>query len=181
MEIWLDGIRNEKSINFSCRLQNETFSIIETESKKKGISINSQINKIVTNYVSLGRHSKDLQLISLTNRTIRKIFGDMKDDSIEELSKHVGGIIHRELVLLKYGQITFDNLMTIIEINSSRYGTTHHTFENNTHRFCIHHNSGINFSKFISSTHQIMADELSLQLQITNVDENITCIEIEEP
>lgn len=177
----MDIERNGKTINFSCRLQKETFSIIERESKKTGISINSQINSILAHHASIGRHSKDLQLISLTNRTIRKIFSDMKDRSIEELSKHVGGIIHRELVLLKYGQITFENLMKVIEINSSRYGTTNHTLENNTHRFCIHHNSGINFSKFISKTHQIMADELSLKLQITNIDENITCIEIEAP
>ena len=172
---------NGKSVNFSCRLGVETFSILEKEAKSNGISINSLINSVLNKYVSLERHSKDIKLISLTQRAIKKIFDNMSEKDIKELSVEVGGIVHRELVFLKYGQMTFDNLMKIIEINSSRFGSINHTFDDHLHKFCIHHGAGINFSKFISLIHEIMASRLSLKYKITNCDQNIVCFEISEP
>ena len=172
---------NGKTTNFSCRMDSETLSILEKESKTKGISINSLINSVLEHYVSLDRHSKDIQLISLTQRAIKKIFEDMSDAEIKKLSNEVGGFVHRELVFLKYGELTFDNLMKVIEINSTRYGSVIHTEDNHLHKFCIHHNAGINFSKFISFIHGAMTDKLSLRFRITNCDENIICMEISEP
>lgn len=172
---------NGKSINFSCRLGAETFSILENEAKSNGISLNSLINSVLNKYVSLERHSKDIKLISLTQRAIKKIFENMDEKDIKELSVEVGGVVHREIVFLKYGQMTFDNLMKVIEINSSRFGTISHTIDEHSHKFCIHHDAGINFSKFISLIHEIMASKLSLKYMITNCDQNTVCLEISEP
>lgn len=171
----------KKSINLSCRLNTEIYSIIEQEANSKGISMNSLINSVLNKYVSLERHSKDIGLISLTQRAIKKIFDEMNDHSIKDLSDEVGGIVHRELVFLKFGQMTFDNLMKIVEINSSRYGSVHHTIDSDSHKFCIHHNAGINFSKFIILIHENMANKLSLKIKIINCDQNIICMEIDEP
>jgi len=172
---------NGKSVNFSCRLGAETFSILENEAKTNGLSLNSLINSVLNKYVSLERHSKDIKLISLTQRAIKKIFDNMDEKDIKELSVEVGGIVHRELVFLKYGQMTFDNLMNVIEINSSRFGSINHTIDENLHKFCIHHDAGINFSKFISLIHEIMSSKLSLKCKITNCDQNTVCLEISEP
>jgi len=170
-----------KSINFSCRISNDTFLVLENDSKSENISINSLINNILNNYVSLERHSKDILLITLTQRTVKKIFESMDEKTIHKLSNEVGGVVQRELTLLKFGELTFDNLIKSIEINASRYGSVVYSYKNPFHKFCIHHNLGINFSKFLAFNHEIMAQKLFLQLKITNCDENIICMSIKEP
>ncbi|MBA4717773.1 MAG: hypothetical protein HRO68_01135 [Nitrosopumilus sp.] len=89
---------NGKSMNFSCRLAKDTFSIIEKEAELKNISINSLINSVLSRYVALDRHADDFELISLTKRAVKKIFSKMDDKTIEEIAEDVGGVVHKELV-----------------------------------------------------------------------------------
>ena len=169
------------SENFSCRLEKSTFSILEEEAKSKNVSLNSLINNVLGHYVALGRHAKDIELISLTKRAIKKIFSDMDEKTIKELAKEVGGVVHRELVFLKYNKLTFDNLMQVLVINASRYGSVKYTNENSIHEICIHHGACIEFSKFISLIHEIMADKLTIKINITNSDQSTVCMQITEP
>lgn len=170
-----------KSENFSCRLEQSTFSILEEEAKSKKVSLNSLINNVLGHYVALGRHAKDIELISLTKRAIKKIFSDMDEKTIKELAKEVGGVVHRELVFLKYNKLTFDNLMQVLVINASRYGSVKYTNETSIHEICIHHGACIEFSKFISFIHEIMADKLTIKIKITNCDQSTVCMRITEP
>lgn len=172
---------NKKSTNFSCRLDTSTFSILEEEAKSKNVSLNSLINNVLAHYAALDRHAKDIELISLTKRAITKIFSNMDDKTIKELATDVGGVVHRELVFLKYDKLTFDNLMQVLVINASRYGSVKHTDENHTHKICIHHGACVKFSKFIALVHKIMGNYLSVNIEITNIDENTLCMEISEP
>jgi predicted DNA-binding ribbon-helix-helix protein len=172
---------NNKSANFSCRLEKSTFSILEEEAESKNVSLNSLINSVLGHYVALDRHAKDIELISLTKRAIKKIFSDMDEKTIKELAREVGGVVHRELVFLKYDKLTFDNLMQVLVINASRYGSVKHTNENSIHKICIHHGACIEFSKFISLIHEIMAGNLTIKIEITNSDQNTVCMEIREP
>ena len=171
---------NKKSTNFSCRLDKSTFSILEEEAKSKNVSLNSLINNVLAHYAALDRHAKDIELISLTKRAITKIFSNMDDKTIKELATDVGGVVHRELVFLKYDKLTFDNLMQVLVINASRYGSVKYTGINSIHKICIHHGACVEFSIFISLIHEIMAGNLSIKVKITNSDQNTVCMQISE-
>ena len=172
---------NGKSMNFSCRLAKDTFSILEKEAESKNVSVNSLINSVLGRYVALDRHAKDIELISLTKRAVRKIFSEMDDRTIKEISEEVGGVVHRELVFLKFDKLTFDNLMQVLVINASRYGSVKYTNENHIHKICIHHGTCVEFSKFIALIHEIMGSHLSVKTKITNSDQSTLCMEISEP
>lgn len=172
---------NGKSMNFSCRLVKDTFSILEKEAESKNISLNSLINNVLGRYVALDRHAKDIELISLTKRAVRKIFSQMDDKTIKEIADEVGGVVHRELVFLKFDELTFDNLMQVLVINASRYGSVKYTNENHIHKICIHHGASIEFSKFIALIHGKMGNYLSVKTKVTNSDQNTLCMEITEP
>ncbi len=168
-------------MNFSCRLVKDTFSILEKEAEEKNISLNSLINNVLGRYVALDRHAKDIELISLTKRAVRKIFSQMDDKTIKEIADEVGGVVHRELVFLKFDELTFDNLMEVLVINASRYGSVKYTNENKIHKICIHHGACIEFSKFIALIHEKMGNYLSVKTKVTNSDQNTLCMEITEP
>ena len=169
------------TVTFSSRLYSDIFAVLEKEALSKNISINSLINSILGRYVSFERHAKDIELISLTKRAITQIFSKMDDKSIELLASEVGGIVHKELVFLKFNELTFDNLMHVIVINATRYGSVKHNFENSKHHICIHHGVCSEFSRFLALIHEIMASQLSIRMAITNTDKNTVCFEITEP
>ena len=169
------------TVNFSSRLNKEVFSVLEDEALDKNISVNSLINNILGKYVSLDRHAKDIELISLTKRSVTRIFSEMDENNITQLAEEVGGVVHRELVFLKFNEMTFDNLIYVLVVNATRYGSVKHTSTDSKHSICIHHGTCLEFSKFLSLVHCQMAQHLSIKISITNTDQNTVCMELFEP
>ena len=169
------------TVNFSSRLNKDAFSVLEEEALSKNISVNSLVNNILGKYVSLDRHAQDIELISLTKRAVTNIFVGLDEERIKQLSEDVGGVVHRELVFLKFDEMTFDNLMYVIVINATRYGSVKHTSDDSKHNICIHHGTCMEFSNFLSQTHKIMAEHLSIQMSSINIDQNMICMEFYEP
>jgi hypothetical protein len=169
------------TVTFSSRLQADVFSVLEKEALTNNISMNSLINNILGRYTSLERHAKDIELISLTKRAVKQIFSVMDEKSIEHLAAEVGGVVHKELVFLKFNELTFDNLMHVLVINATRYGSVKYSFEKSKHNICIHHGVCVEFSKFLSLIHEITASQLSIKMITTNTDQNTVCFEISEP
>lgn len=184
-ELMISQKKNQVSkngtVNFSSRINKDIFSILENESMSKNISINSLINNILGRYTELDIHANELGLISLTKRAITSIFQDMKDKEIRRIASEVGGVVHKELVFLKFNELTFENLIHVLIINATRYGSVKHDFENSKHMICIHHGVCEEFSIFLSLIHEMMAHHLSVKITIKNSDQNTLCIEIEEP
>ncbi len=104
----------------------------------------------------------------------------MGDDTIKQIAKDVGGVVHRELVFLKFDEMSFDNLMHVLVVNASRYGSVKHNVENLEHRICIHHGSCIEFSRFLAQVHENMAHHLSVKIDITNTDQHMICMKIQD-
>jgi hypothetical protein len=169
------------TVNFSSRLNKDVFSVLESEALDKNISVNSLVNNILGKYVSLDRHAKDIELISLTKRSVTRIFSGMGEDAIRHLAEEVGGVVHRELVFLKFNEMTFDNLIYVLVVNATRYGSVKHTSSNSKHSICIHHGTCMEFSQFLSWVHEMMAQHLSVKISITNTDQNTVCMELFEP
>ncbi len=172
---------DHSTVTFSSRLQADVFSVLEKEALTNNISMNSLINNILGRYASLERHAKDIELISLTKRAVRQIFSEMDEKSIENLASEVGGVVHKELVFLKFNELTFDNLMHVLVINATRYGSVKYSFEKSKHNICIHHGVNSEFSRFLALIHEITASQLSIKMRITNTDQNTVCFEISEP
>jgi hypothetical protein len=176
-----DKVSKQDTVTFSSRIYKDIFTIIEKEAKSKNISTNSLINNILGKYTTLERFANDIELISLTKRSIIQIFSRMEENTIKQIAKDVGGVVHRELVFLKFDEMSFDNLMHVLVVNASRYGTVKHNEENLKHHICIHHGSCIEFSQFLAQVHKNMAHHLSVKIDITNTDQNMVCMKIQDP
>ena len=170
-----------KTVTFSSRLSADIFAVLEKEALSQNISMNSLINSVLGRYVSFERHAKDLELVSLTKRAVKHIFSGMDEKTIEKLASDVGGIVHNELVFLTFNELTFENLMHVLVINATRYGSVKYSFEKSKHHICIHHSVCTEFSRFLALVHEITASQLSIKMTITNIDPNTICFEISEP
>ena len=172
---------NNNSVTFSSRIQKDIFTILEKEALTKNISINSLVNNVLGKYTELDIHASDIELVSLTKRAITSIFHGMDEKKIKQIADECGGVVHKELVFLKFNELTFENLIHVLVVNATRYGSVKHSFDDLKHNICIHHGVCNEFSKFLSLIHEMMAHFLSVKIIIKNSDQNTLCFEIEEP
>ncbi len=173
--------QNNKSINLSCRIEKKIYDELVADAKRKGISLNSLMSSITKHHVTWKRYADEIGFVPITKRMIGKIFKGLDDEAIERIAYDLGGTVPRELLFLTYDEMEFENFMRILEINALRFGAVKHTRENGVHVLNIHHGFNKNFSHFLAWAHQRMADDLSLKMTLTNSDNNMICMHIEEP
>ncbi len=131
-------------------------------------------------FISWDIHSSDIHLVPLSKESLRKIFNELSNQSLQQIAKNIGGFVTKELVFLSLNEMNFDNLMKAILLSDSRFGTVKHKIVDTKHIICIHHGICINFSKFLLHTHLALANDLSLSLKITNITYEMICMEIGE-
>ena len=169
------------TINLSCRIDKHVYDTLLEAAHEKGISLNSLVNSMAKQFVSWEIHSSNIHLVPLSKEALEKIFNKLDDQTIQQVAKKIGGDVIRELVFLSYNEMTFDNLIQAILLNSTRFGTVKHEVIGKKHIINIHHGICLNFSKFLYNTHQALANDLSLKLHITNIDKKMICMELHEP
>jgi len=169
------------TVNLSCRIDKDVYEVLSKNADEKGISLNSLVNSMAKQFVSWEIHSSNIKLIPLSKEALEKIFNALDDQTIQKVAKKIGGDVIRELVFLSYNEMTFDNLIHAILLNSTRFGTVKHEVIGTKHIINIHHGICLNFSKFLFNTHLALANDLSLKLHITNLDKKMICMEIQEP
>ncbi len=172
---------NNKSINLSCRIEKKIYDELVEDAKRKGISLNSLMTSITKHHVTWKRYADEIGFVPITKRMIGKIFKFLDEESIEKIAYDLGGTVPRELLFLTFDEMEFENFMQILEINALRFGAVKHTRENGVHVLNIHHGINKNFSHFLACAHQRMAEDLSLKMTLTNSDNNMICMHIEEP
>jgi len=176
----LNNTTKNGTVHLSCRIEKNVYDILSKDANEKGISLNSLVNSITKKFVIWDIHSSDIHLVSLTKEVLEKIFSKLDDQTLQQIAKNIGGFVAKELVFLSLYEMNFNNLIQAVLLSASRFGTVKHKTVDSKHKICIHHGICINFSKFLSYTHIALAKELSLKLNITNIDKNMISMEIEE-
>lgn len=172
---------NHKTVNLSSRIDKIVYDQLVEDAAKKGISLNSLVNSIAKHHITWKRHADEIGFVPITKRMLGKIFKYLDKRDIEKIAKDLGGTVPKELLFLTYEKMNFENLMQILEINAMRFGVVKHVENYCKHSLNIHHGISENFSHFLASAHQSLADDLSLKFTVTNADKNMLCFEIEEP
>ena len=176
----MDNPKNN-STNISSRIDTKMYKLLVEDAESKGISINSLISSIIKRHLLWDRFAEEMGLVSLTKRTLKKIFRTMDDETIRKIAKDVGGTVPQELIYLSYDKFDFINLMKMIEISDSRFGKVKYHVNDATHSINILHGICENFSTFLAETHQALADNLSLKFKIEHLDNNMICMGFEKP
>ena len=95
MEIYTNEKNSLKSVNVSSRIDRNLYDLLVEDAKIKGISINSLMNVIVRKYVDWGRFSDELGLASISKRSLGKIFENLCDETIKQISKEIAFFIRQ--------------------------------------------------------------------------------------
>jgi hypothetical protein len=142
------------SVNYSCRLDKKIYDELVCDAESNGISINSLINSIIKRHLLWDRFVKEMGLVPLTKRTLKKIFRTMDDETIKKIAKDVGGTVPQELIYLSHDKFDFSNLMKMVELSNSRFGKVQYNVNDDKHSINILHGVCKNFSIFLAETHR---------------------------
>jgi hypothetical protein len=167
--------------NLSSRVDDDIFIQLSNKANSRGITLNALVNNVLKHYVVWDQFAEEMGLMSLTKRTIKKIFNTMDEDEIKMIAKDVGGTVPQELIYLSYDKFDFDNLMKVLEISDLRFGSVRFSQKDSVYSVNVIHGICENFSKFLIESHQSLANKLSLKFTIEHMDDNMVCMEFEKP
>ena len=179
----MSSLKNtKKSVTLSSRIDSDSYTQLLTNAKSQGISMNSLVNSILQRYLLWDQFYEDMGLVSVTKRTLKKVFRTMSDQKIKQIARDVGGTVPQELIYLSSDRFDFHNLMKVIEISDSRFGKVKYTVHNDSiYNINILHGICENFSLFLAESHQSLAEHLNLKFSIEHIDNNMVCMKFEKP
>lgn len=164
----------------SCRLDKTIFELLQEDSKTRGISLNSLVNKIMKRYISWERYADQIGFIPLAKETVRLIFEALDEKKIQAIAKASGKTVPRDLIILMFNKIDFSSTISFMEITCARFGTVQHRVEGDTHELTIHHGVSKKFSNFMAEGTKAMAEELGFKITIKSADTNLVSMAIQE-
>ncbi|MFQ5941718.1 MAG: hypothetical protein ACE5KA_08490 [Nitrososphaerales archaeon] len=167
------------SITVSCRLDKSLYDLLQKDSKKRGISLNSLITSIMKRYINWEKFAEEIGYIPLARETVRLVFDNLDEKTLQTVAARVGRTIPREMTLLMFNKIDFDSIMAFLEITSSRYGMVQHNIKGDVHEMIVHHGVSKKFSTFLSEVGRSMAEDLSFSYKVINADSRILSVKIE--
>jgi hypothetical protein len=172
--------KKKDSITLSCRLDKTLYNLLQKDCKSRGISLNSLINSVMKKYLSWEKYAAEIGYVPLARDTVRLIFDNLDDKTIENIASRVGRTIPREMILLMFNKTDFDSIISFMEITSARYGMVQHNINGDIHELIVHHGVSKKFSTFLASVGRTMAEDLSFKYQVQSADSRILSVRIEE-
>lgn len=168
------------SVTLSCRIDKALYDLLQRDCKDRGISLNSLVNSIAKKYISWEKYAAEIGYIPLARETIRLIFENLDEKTIQTIAGRVGRTVPREMTLLMFKRVDFNSIVSFMTITSSRYGMVEHTIKGDTHELIVHHRVSKKFSNFLAEVGRVMADDLSFKFEILSADSKVLAIRIEE-
>jgi hypothetical protein len=153
---------------------------LQQEAIQKGISINSLVNSIAKTHVNWNKVSEQIGFVPLTKKTTRLLFRNLDDITIKKFGYEIGSTIPREWLFLTHNEITFNNILSVIENSNSRFGMIKHDVSNGNHLITIYHGVSEKFSEFLSEIHKAMAVDLKFEINIVSTEKNFVSFEVSE-
>jgi len=96
------------TVTLSCRLDKTLYELLQSDSRKKGISLNSLINSIANRYISWERYAAEVGFVPLAKETVRLIFDSLEEKKMLKIAEHLGRTVPKELILLMFSKIDFE-------------------------------------------------------------------------
>jgi hypothetical protein len=136
-----------KTSTFTLRIDDETFTSLQTESDSQDITLNAHINKILKRYVEWDTYEPKIDMIPMAKAVIKSLFNLMSEDEISYLVAKFGKNILQDIsFFMKMGLDTdsfliwFENRMkrSFVEFNSAQ--------ENDQFKCVLKHDMGLNWS-----------------------------------
>ncbi|MCH7559983.1 MAG: hypothetical protein IIC67_01205 [Thaumarchaeota archaeon] len=170
----------KKTKTVSVRVSIEIGDLLEDESKSNGVSINTLINQVLIKHTQWGKFEKELGILHMSKQTVKKLFSIIGEDSVKTLAASSCKSMLRDMVLFIKGQVDADNLLETISIWLSANNISfRHIKMQTVDRYIIKHDLGRNYSLYLSTTVDLLFNEIDKKIKEVIIREQDLIFEIE--
>ncbi|MFZ0329147.1 MAG: hypothetical protein WBP64_03115 [Nitrososphaeraceae archaeon] len=141
-----EGKKSERLVHSSFRLRQDVLKSLERESKKRGVTLSSLVNRILENYMNSEIYFEELGFMLMSKDFLRKTFNELNEKRVEELGKDLGLTVAKEYVSYFFPEVNTDSLIKFLELWFKRFQSFSHRVDSNRHYFTINHEINMNFS-----------------------------------
>ena len=149
---------NNKLVHQGFRIKKVVLNMLDTEAKKKGISLSNLVNKILENHVTCDMYFEELGFILVSKDFLRKAFGRIKEEEdvqnyLIDDSRELGLIAAKEYIPYFYSESNGDTLVQFLDKWFCKFQCHQHRVDNDNnynnrqhHYFIVNHDINMNFS-----------------------------------
>jgi hypothetical protein len=149
---------NNKLVHQGFRIKKVVLNMLDTEAKKKGISLSNLVNKILENHVTCDMYFEELGFIPVCKDFLRKMFGRIKEEEdvqnyLIDDSRELGLIAAKEYIPYFYSESNGDTLVQFLDkwfckfqCHQHRVDNDNNNYNNRRHYFIVNHDINMNFS-----------------------------------
>lgn len=163
---------NEDTDTVTIRIPKSLKKTLEDRSRKKELSLNNLINKILINNVFWSDHLKELGWMYFHPSIVREIFISLDGSDIEKIVKKNKKDILNGIKFL-YEEITLDKIVKFMQswLDSANM-PYRHIQKDRTHRFIVTHTLGKNWSMFATRIIQEIVTDAGLETNNVHFSED---------
>jgi hypothetical protein len=133
-------------------LSSEHDELLEEEAKRKGISVNSLLTKLITKYAEWDRFAERFGYVSITKQGFRRMFELMTNDELVTHGKEMGSRNAPDVVRFWFGKLNLATFLAFLDLFSKYSGTFHYEFKTvgKSNVITFHHEFGHPYSVVLS-------------------------------
>ena len=142
-----------KTVLRSIRLTVEQDKLLEEEAKKKNISVNSLLSKLIKKYAEWDRYAEKFGFVSIGRQGFRQLMDSLSEEALVAHGRNVGKMMAPDITRFWFGKLDLESFLSFIESQSKYSGI--YQFEaasqGRTHTITFHHELGSNYNIVLSN------------------------------
>jgi len=141
-----DNNKKEKLVHSSFRLKEDVLRSLETEARKRGVSLSTIVNRTLENYITSEMYFEELGFILVSKDFLRKAFSGLNEQDAQELGRELGLTVAKEYISFFFPEVNGNNLVKFLDFWFKRFQSYQHRIDNSRHHYIVNHEINMNFS-----------------------------------
>lgn len=171
---WRRYIMNSSSDSrvITFRIDKDVISIVEQESKRRGINLNNMANQILKSYIDWDMLQARAGMIPIAKPLLVELLNKISNEEIVSIASNVGRNTIKEIVSFMRNKMDLDSFLTWLELwlkKNSTSGYNHSADDTtNVHTYIIKHDLGEKWSLYHKTVLEVIFKEV-LQKPLINL------------
>ena len=142
-----------KTVLRSIRLSAEQDKLLEEEAKKKNLSVNSLLTKLIAKYAEWDRLAERFGFVSVGRQGFIQLINSLDDEALVTHGREVGKRIAPDITRFWFGKLDLKSFLSFIAVQSKYSGIYQYeaVSEGRTHTITFHHELGPRYNVVLAN------------------------------
>ena len=141
----------EHTKHITLRIPADVLAVLESDSARLGISVNSVTNSVLKRWANWDRHMRNLETVTVPKQMIHLLMSNADEKSIHDLTDGIFPFFQEVVILMKGKYDLKRCIETLEDYMRTTDVVSDHKVEGPVHIFTIRHGMGVYWSIFVKT------------------------------